>query len=230
MDTNQHISVVGITGSGKTTFAKWLYNNTSGLRVFYNTQLEAGIENDSDALVYDIAGFRRAFNEEIDIEGKKVRKFHKICFNPDEDEDRALMELRQLILILFRLGYGINKNSEKPTVWCHLFIDEIHEYSSQLQKNKVVDRVWKRGRRYGIVGIAVSQRPAEVSHSILANCSTHVIFKTGQYELPYYQRYHIPIFSRREGEESKEELWLKKKYHFLVFYDGELTEYPPIEK
>lgn len=221
MDTNKHIAIVGITGSGKTTFARWMYKNTTGLSVFFNTQLEAGIEKISDALCFDTGGFRKAFNEKTNGE----RKYHKICFNPDEDEDKALIQLQELIKILFRLGYQINKDAESPRVWCHLFIDEIHEYSSQLQKDKIVDRVWKRGRRYGIVGIAISQRPAEVSHSILANCPTHVIFKTGQYELPYYQRYHIPIFTDIEAQKH-----LQKKYCFIVFYDGKIEKYPPITK
>jgi DNA segregation ATPase FtsK/SpoIIIE-like protein len=221
MDTNKHIAIVGITGSGKTYFARWLYINTAGLAIFFNTQLEHKIESFSDVVVSDISGFRQAFNKEKD--GHRI--YHKICFNPDEDEDKALDQLHQLITILFRLGYQINKTADTPRVWCHLFIDEIHEFSSQLLKDKVVDRVWKRGRRYGIVGISISQRPAEVSHSILANCPTHVIFKTGQYELPYYQRYHIPIFKDTEAQRH-----LQKKYCFIVFYDGKIEKYPPISQ
>jgi DNA segregation ATPase FtsK/SpoIIIE-like protein len=221
MDTNKHMAIVGITGSGKTTFAEWMYKNTTGLAIFFNTQLEYKVEAVSDVVVYNINGFKDAFNKEND--GHRI--YHKICFNPDEDEDKALEQLHQLITILFRLGYQINKNADTPKVWCHLFIDEIHEFSSQLLKDKIVDRVWKRGRRYGIVGIAISQRPAEVSHSILANCPTHVIFKTGQYELPYYQRYHIPIFKDEDAQRH-----LQKKYCFIVFYDGKIEKYPPISK
>jgi len=220
INTDQHISIVGITGSGKTYFSRWMYRNMNGFCVYYNTQLSVGIERDSDAICYDIGGFKKAFNAEENFK----RKFKKICYNPDEDEEKARIELHELIRVLFRLGYQINKSTDEPTIWCHIFIDETHEYSSQLQKDPIVDRLWKRGRRYGIVAISISQRPAEVSHTILANCPTHVIFKTGQYELPYYQRYHIPIFTDKDAQE-----WITRKYHFIVFYDGEIEKYPPVK-
>lgn len=223
IDTDRHTAVVGITRSGKTYFADWMFRNVSGLAVYYNTQLEVKIEQSSDVWVDNFNDFRKAYN----------KGYRKICFNPNEDEEVALEELILLIDTLFSMGRAINKNAvETPSPFVHLFIDEAHEYSPKQSPNPKIDRVFKRGLRWGIVGVAISQRPAEVSHGILANCDNHVIFRCGDYEMPYFQRYKIPI-SKGKGESdegaSASYLWLKQKYHFVVYSEGEIEMYPPIE-
>jgi hypothetical protein len=159
-------------------------------------------------------GFREAFN----------KGYRKICFNPSEDEAKALEDLEALIRTLFTIGHTLNKDvSKTPKVWCYLFIDEVHEYSDKL-KNDNVDRIWKRGKRYGLVGIAISQRPAEVSHAILSQSYNHVIFSMSKYEMPYFQRYRIPI------DEPEIRNHLKKKYHFVIFeQNGKYELYPPVK-
>jgi hypothetical protein len=237
IDTKQHIFECGETGSGKTYLMYWLYKQIQGVCIFFNTQLEYRIEQASDALVTDMAGFREAWNKETDPgflnENHHIRKYHKICFNPSEDEDEARAQLEELTDTLFRIGYQINKNLQEPKIWVHLFVDEIHEYSSKDNRSKTVDRIWRRGRRYGIVGIAASQRPADVSHGILSQCSTHIIFKVNRYESPYFQRYKIPVFFDKDNDPTNK--WLnekgrdgKNKHNFAVFTGDDLELYPPV--
>jgi hypothetical protein len=231
IDTNKHIFVCGETGSGKTYFSDWIYKNCDGICIFFNTQLEYSIEQNSDVLVTSIDEFKRAYNTRIKggflNTEDRGRKYYKICFNPSEDEDEARKQLDELIDILFRIGYATNKNSEKPKIWAHLFVDEIHEYSSKDSRDKTVDRVWRRGRRYGIVGIAISQRPADVSHGILSQCPTHIIFKVNRYESPYFQRYKIPVFFDDKNDPTNQHL--NKSYHFAVFTGDNLELYPPVD-
>jgi len=231
IDLNKHIFICGETGSGKTTIAEWLYKNCEGIAIFFNTQLEYRIEQDSDALVSSMSGFRDAWNAEeksgfLDPPTHK-RKYHKICFNPDDDIDVARQQLDDLVDTLFSIGLKINKDAKKPQIWVRLFIDEIHEYSEKGKEDKTVDRLWRRGRRYGIVAIGISQRPADVSHGILSQCPTHIIFKVNRYESPYFQRYKIPVFFDDENNETNR--WLHKKYHFAVFTGDNLEKYPPVD-
>lgn len=215
INTDERTVICGGTGSGKTTFATWMFKNVGALAVFYNTQLEVRVEQAGTALVYNMNGFRKAYN----------KGYRKIVFNPNEDDEIAEKELESLIELLFKLGYEINKDAkDTPKPFCYLFIDEIQEYSSKTSKNQVVDRVWKRGRRYGIVGIAISQRPADVSHTILTQSRQHIIFRLGQYEKGYFDTYKIPIFKDSEYAE-----WLERDYHFLVYDQRTLEKYPPVE-
>ena len=90
-------------------------------------------------------------------------------------------------------------------------------------KAPYIARVWKRGRRYGIVGIAISQRPADVSHTVLTQSRTHYIFFMGIYEKGYFSAYGIPVFDEEYME------WIKQDYHYLKYEDGRIEKYDPIE-
>jgi len=212
-NVNKHHAIVGITGSGKTYFSTWEYHNIQNRAIFINTSDEYFPEKYSDVIVYDIDGFLEAFNS-----GKK-----KICFSPQTEKDITVEDLIQIRDILFAYGSEVNKGRKEPLVWCHIYIDEIQEFSNKKAPNSEIDSFFKRGRRKGITAIAISQRPAEVSHTILNNCSAHIIFKLSSFEKTYFTTYRIPIF-----ETDKEE-WIKQQYYFVVFDGYDLKEGYPVK-
>lgn len=224
-DVNKHHFICGITGSGKTTYAIWEYKHIQNRAIFFNSQYERRVELASSHVVSDGEGFIEAWED-----GGK-----KICYTPHEDQKKATEQLINIKRILFALGKEINKNViEHEIIFCHLFIDEIQDFSNKDSPNHEVDAIFKQGRRNGVVGIAVSQRPAEVSHTLLVNCSTHIIFRLSSYERGYFDRYKIPIFAEPEYFNHINQGWGKGKnpkdrYHFLVFDLVELTKAEPIK-
>lgn len=111
---------------------------------------------------------------------------------------------------------GKEMTAKGPRVWCHLFVDECHQYGNKL------DELWRQSRRFGITLIGISQRPASTSHTILTQSPDHVLFKCGAYELPYFQKYDIPIEEHRG--------WLAKDWHYILYdqMTGKVTRYEPV--
>jgi len=202
-----HLFICGITGSGKTTLATKIYENLDTICIFINTNEERIPERASQIIIYD----SNEFIEAIELNATKI------CLNPREFKEIETSEIERITKILMTMG----RERKKEGIFAHIFIDEVQEYSSLHKPNINIDRIWKRGRRYGIIGCAISQRPADVSHTILTQSQFHVIFKLGTYETPYFERYKIPI------EEHKE--WLKKPYHIIVFDGVEVKRYYPIK-
>lgn len=87
----------------------------------------------------------------------------------------ALLEL--FSAELFRKGPG----NTYPTV---LVLEEAHHYLKQystnediLDKNLAYERLAKEGRKYGLSLICSTQRPAELSSTVLAQCGTWCVFR-----------------------------------------------------
>lgn len=64
----------------------------------------------------------------------------------------------------------------------HLFLEEAHRYiqsdsDSFLLGYNVFDRIAKEGRKYGVLLDIISQRPVEMSDTVIAQCSNFLIFK-----------------------------------------------------
>ena len=214
IDVNQCFFICGIRGSGKTTFAVSIYKKLDTLCIFINTNDEVAVESASDVVVHSVDDLIYILNNIDELRTKKV------CYSPTTNKDITPKDMEMITHILFRVGAEINKKRKEPIIWCHIFVDEIHEFSDVRKKNRLIDNLWKRGRRYGIVAVAISQRPADVSHTILTQCANHVIFKVSPYEVPYFTHYHIPI------EEFED--WIKKDYHFVVFDGYSIKEAYPI--
>lgn len=181
---DKHIFICGITGSGKTTYALKLFRRFRGFKVFTNTQYEPAVEkagvvcNNVDEIAYAFNTYKNA-----------------VIFNPPE---RPIEEIERLRKLLFTLGKLVEK--ERP--WCLVVFDEAHNFGDAL------DLWFTQGRRWGVKCIAISQRPALTSHTILTQCDVHVIFKVSPYETPYFERYRIPI--------DEIEPHINKRYHFAI--------------
>lgn len=209
--TSERVFICGATGSGKTTLASKLYDEETTLCVFINTNFEYMPERYSQAVVSNLGDIVNAMNE----------GYTKICFNPTSQKDITANDVVYVKRLLFNVGKSINEHRKKPKIVAHLFIDEVQDYTGKLKKNAEIDSIWKKGRRYGVIGIAMSQRPADVSHTILTQSKYHVIFKLGTYEYEYFGRYHIPV--------DEFEDWINKDYHFIVWDGYNIERYNPIE-
>ena len=99
--------------------------------------------------------------------------------NAVEDE---VVELVSAIAtrMIFRLLRQADPRNRFPV---HLLLEEAHRYISAapsrhaLDAGRVFDRVAKEGRKYGLFLIVASQRPSELSKTVLSQCSNFVVHR-----------------------------------------------------
>lgn len=214
MSLEKHHFTGGITGSGKTVFASNLFGKSKRLAIYINTNNEVIPEQKADIVFHDIEGFCKAINE--------YKRARHLCLSPTTERDIEIRDIEKIIILLFEMGKKYNENRIEPIIWCELYIDEIQEYEGKRQHNKYIQRVWKRGRRHGIIGVAISQRPADVSHTVLTQSHVHYIFDLSGYEKAYFQAYGIPMFEEDVME------WIRQDFHYVKYEKGVITKYEPI--
>ena len=90
---------------------------------------------------------------------------------------------KSLVKIIARIIFEFAKgNSNRATVPFHLFLEEAHRYVQNdgdvfLLGYNIFDRVAKEGRKYGVILDIITQRPVEMSDTVIAQCSNFLIFK-----------------------------------------------------
>ena len=75
-----------------------------------------------------------------------------------------------------------SKLQQRGSFPVHLILEEAHRYVQQDSDTKVLgynifDRIAKEGRKYGVILGLISQRPSEMSETVLSQCSNFLIFK-----------------------------------------------------
>lgn len=112
----------------------------------------------------------------------KLRKCNQIIMfdmNAVEDE---IVELVASVLarMIFRLLRRADPRNRFPV---HLLLEEAHRYIANTPSRYAIDashifeRIAKEGRKYGLFLIAASQRPSELSKTVLSQCSNFVIHR-----------------------------------------------------
>ena len=98
-----------------------------------------------------------------------------------EDVDDTFAKV--FVKIISRLIFDFSKAStNRATMPFHLFLEEAHRY---IQKDNdtfligynIFDRIAKEGRKYGVILDIISQRPVEISDTVIAQCNNFLIFK-----------------------------------------------------
>ena len=195
--------VIGGTGTGKTFFVTRLCERLDTF-IFVNTQEETEVESVCQVVT----------SEPEDIMELLGEGYTKIEFIPSEDLDEAMEQLSEIREILFNLGAALypRKPPEDPTI--NYIIDESQLYMPKMSRTDL-DNIATRGRRWGVRGIFLTQRPQLLSSTAINLCSQQVIFLTGQYESKYFSGYKIPIEPHMQ--------WLERDYHFIL-WDGRVVK------
>ena len=99
-----------------------------------------------------------------------------------EDIDDALAKV--IVKILCRMFFEYAKRLEKRgSVPFNIFVEEAHRYIKtgediDLLGYNIFDRISKEGRKYGVMLNLISQRPVELSETVMSQCANYLIFKT----------------------------------------------------
>ena len=90
---------------------------------------------------------------------------------------------KAIVKIYSRIIFDFSKNNAiRATVPFHFFLEEAHRYIQKdtdvfLLGYNIFERIAKEGRKYGIILDIISQRPMEISDTVVSQCSNFLIFK-----------------------------------------------------
>jgi len=84
-----------------------------------------------------------------------------------------------LTRLMFDLNFWTPADQRHPSL---LVFEEAHNYIPRVEQGKhfaktAVERVAKEGRKYGVSAMVVSQRPSEISETVLAQCNSFVVMR-----------------------------------------------------
>ena len=129
-----------------------------------------------------------------------------VNFVLEEVDDRlAKAMVKVLSRILFKFSKRMQPRGAMPI---HIMLEEAHRY---VQKDKDIDilgynifeRIAKEGRKFGIIMDLITQRPTELSETVLSQCSNFIIFKLNHPTDLEYIRKMVPNISSDVIEKQK---------------------------
>ena len=108
------------------------------------------------------------------------KKAQIINFNINYVDDRFAKNIVKIYSkLLFDYAKGLDQKASMPF---HLVLEEAHRYVQNdndvnLLGYNIFERITKEGRKYGVLLGLISQRPSELSETVLSQCSNFLIFK-----------------------------------------------------
>jgi hypothetical protein len=127
----------------------------------------------------------RGFLEELlgltSINGQLVKRNQIIIVDMNAVED----EVVELVAsVLARMAFRLLRQAEPRNRFpVHLLLEEAHRYIAEtpsryaIDASRIYERIAKEGRKYGLFLLAASQRPSELSKTVLSQCSNFVIHR-----------------------------------------------------
>ena len=116
---------------------------------------------------------------------------------------------KALVKIYTRIIFDFSKdNANRATIPFHLFLEEAHRYIQKdndvfLLGYNIFERIAKEGRKYGVLLGIISQRPMEISDTVVSQCSNFLIFKmTHPMDIKYIEEM-LPNISQDVIEKMK---------------------------
>ena len=110
---------------------------------------------------------------------KDNQKFQLININL-EDVDDAFA--KSIVKIFTRLIFELSRKIQRGSLPFNILLEEAHRYVQNDQDEflfgyNIFDRVAKEGRKYGVIMALISQRPVDLSETVISQCSNFFIFK-----------------------------------------------------
>lgn len=137
---------------------------------------------------------------------KNNKKAQIINFNLEDIDDSIAKVITK---IYARLLFDFTKRlANRASIPFHLFLEESHRYVQNDQDKfllgyNIFERIAKEGRKYGLVFNLISQRPVEISETVISQCSNFFIFKmTHPRDIEYIKKM-LPNMSAEIVEKQK---------------------------
>lgn len=134
------------------------------------------------------------------------RKAQIININLEDMDDTYA---KVIVKIYARMFFEFAKTrTQRASIPFHLFLEEAHRYVSKdmdtfLLGYNIFERIAKEGRKYGVLLNIISQRPVEISDTVISQCSNFLIFKMTHPKDIEYIRTMLPNISQDVIEKQK---------------------------
>lgn len=137
---------------------------------------------------------------------KGGRKAQVINFNLEDVEDWFAKVVTKIYTkMLFNFSKRLKNRASIPF---HIFVEEAHRYVQNdtdvdLIGYNIFERAAKEGRKYGLIFNLISQRPVEISETVISQCANFLIFKLNHPRDVEYIRKMLPNISAEIVEKQK---------------------------
>lgn len=178
------------------------YSEAIALKVKLHT-----INNSSNKEFFDVPSFVTAeqFINSLLVTNNNTRA-QIINFVLEEVDDRFAKSLVKVFCrILFKFSKRMNPRGAMPI---HIMLEEAHRYVQmdrdiEILGYNIFERIAKEGRKFGIIMDLITQRPTELSETVLSQCSNFIIFKLNHPTDLEYIRKMVPNISSDVIEKQK---------------------------
>jgi DNA helicase HerA-like ATPase len=178
------------------------------LRVDPNEVLD--YEKDTDRFVERFIGLER--------NGSKLRKTWQITILDLNDAMDQVVEVASAVLarLIFERLRRAEPRNRLPV---NFVLEEAHRYIAErpagyaIEASKIFERVSKEGRKYGMFLLIASQRPSELSRTVLSQCSNFLVHRIQNPDDLAHIRQMTPFIS----ESILRRLPSLPKQHALIF-------------
>lgn len=134
------------------------------------------------------------------------KKYQLVNINFDDVDDWFAKVVTK---VYTRLIFDFCKNlKDRATIPFNIIVEEAHRYIQNdtdvyLIGYNIFERVAKEGRKYGVLLGLISQRPVELSDTVISQCSSFLIFKMNHPTDVDYIRKMVPNISDEIVEKQK---------------------------
>lgn len=184
----------------------WLRNeNTYGDAVTLKVRLHALIVGEY-AKFFDVPDYISLESYLSSLLINNGRKYQMVNFNLDDvDDDFAKVITKIYSRLVFEFAKGLKDRASIPF---HIVVEEAHRYIQNdtdrfLIGYNIFERIAKEGRKYGVLLGLISQRPVELSDTVISQCSNFLIFKMNHPTDVDYIRKMVPNISDEIVEKQK---------------------------
>lgn len=134
------------------------------------------------------------------------KKAQIINFNLEDIDDTLA---KTICKIYSRMFFDFTKRLKmRASIPFHIFLEESHRYvqndsDRDLIGYNIFERIAKEGRKYGLMLNLISQRPVEISETVISQCSNFFIFKMNHLRDIEYIKQMLPNISADIVEKQK---------------------------
>jgi len=134
------------------------------------------------------------------------KKYQIVNINMDDVDDQVASVITKIFSrIIFDYSKKIKNRASIPF---HILIDEAHRYVRKDQDTfligyNIFERIAKEGRKYGVILGIITQRPVELSDTVISQCSNFLIFKINNPMDSEYIKQMVPNINAEVIEKQK---------------------------
>lgn len=184
----------------------WLRNeNTYGDAVTIRVRLHSLIVG-NNAKYFDVKDYVTVEQHLSSLLISNGKKYQIVNMNFDDVDDSFA---KVIVKIYSRLIFEFSKSlKDRASIPFHIIVEEAHRYIQNdtdrfLIGYNIFERIAKEGRKYGVLLGIITQRPVELSDTVISQCSSFLIFKINHPTDVEYIRKMVPNISDEIIEKQK---------------------------